>query len=107
AIECCVGQTIAITCGPQQHTIVLAGLSQRPDDLYLSPIRHQTFCDDEHSVAVCAKAKKNSTSYIVRSPHKETTMNNYVPYIWRKNYCNSGTWPEKVLQNAHEKHGNI
>ena len=30
-------------------------------------------------------------------------MNNYVPYIWRKNYCNSGPWPEKVLQNAHEK----
>jgi hypothetical protein len=30
-------------------------------------------------------------------------MNNHVPYIWRKNYCNNGPWPEKVLQTAHEK----
>jgi hypothetical protein len=29
-------------------------------------------------------------------------MNNHVPYIWRKNYCNNGR-PEKVLQTAHEK----
>jgi len=51
---------------------------------------------------VYAKPKKNSTSYSVRSTHKETTMNNSVPYIWRKNYCNNGPWPEKVLQTAHE-----
>ena len=30
-------------------------------------------------------------------------MNNHVPYIWRKNYRNSGPWPEQVLQTAHEK----
>jgi hypothetical protein len=30
-------------------------------------------------------------------------MNNYVPYIWRKNYGNNGPWPETVLQTAHEE----
>jgi hypothetical protein len=29
-------------------------------------------------------------------------MNNHVPYIWRKNYCNNEPWPEKVLQTTHE-----
>jgi ATP-binding cassette, subfamily B, bacterial CvaB/MchF/RaxB len=87
---------------PQQHTEVPAGLSQRSDDLYLGPIRHETFCDDEHSGAVRVKPKKKSISYSVRSAHKET-MNNDVPYVWRKNYSNNGTWPEKVLQTAHEK----
>jgi hypothetical protein len=31
---------------------VLAELSQRPAELYLGVIRHQTFCDDEHSIVV-------------------------------------------------------
>jgi hypothetical protein len=30
-------------------------------------------------------------------------MNNYMPYVWRKDYSNNGPWPEKVLQTAHEK----
>jgi hypothetical protein len=30
-------------------------------------------------------------------------MNNHVPYIWRKNYCNTGPWPEKVQRGVHEK----
>jgi len=29
-------------------------------------------------------------------------MNNFVLYIWRKNYCNNGPRPEKVLQTGHE-----
>ena len=34
------------------------GLSQRPDDLYQRLICHRTFCDDEHSVTMRAKPKK-------------------------------------------------
>ena len=30
-------------------------------------------------------------------------MNNYVPYVWQKDYSNNGPWPEKVLQTAHER----
>jgi hypothetical protein len=30
-------------------------------------------------------------------------MNNFVPYVWRKNYSNNGPWLEKVLQTAHER----
>ena len=30
-------------------------------------------------------------------------MNNHVPYIWRKNYRNTGPWPEKVLQTCARK----
>jgi len=88
---------------PQQHPVVLAGLSQRSDDLHLGPIRQETFCDDEHSASVCGRAKKKTKNYNARSAHKETTINNDVPYIWRKNYSSNGTWPEKGLQTAHEK----
>jgi hypothetical protein len=37
-------------------TIVLAGLSQRQDDLYVGLIRHRTFCDDEHSYLCVSEA---------------------------------------------------
>ena len=30
-------------------------------------------------------------------------MKDDLPYIWRKNYRNEATSPEKVLENAHEK----
>ena len=33
----------------------------------------------------------------------ETTMNENVPFIWRKNYRNEAISPERVLENAHEK----
>ena len=41
---------------PQQHTIVLAGLSQRQDDLYVGLIRHRTLCDNEHSYLCVSEA---------------------------------------------------
>ena len=39
-----------------QHTIVLAGLSQRQDYLYVGLIRHRTFRDDEHSYLCVSEA---------------------------------------------------
>ena len=30
------------------------------------------------------------------------TMNQYVPFIWRVNYCNQAAWPETFLEIAHE-----
>jgi hypothetical protein len=30
-------------------------------------------------------------------------MNEYVPYVWRKNYCNDERRSHKFLQVAHEK----
>jgi hypothetical protein len=40
--------------------IVIAGLLQRADDLYLGLYAARSFCDDEHSRAVRAKAKTHS-----------------------------------------------
>ena len=36
---------------------------RRPDDLYQSLIRHQTFCDDAHSVTMRAKPKKQFNNF--------------------------------------------
>ena len=30
-------------------------------------------------------------------------MNNYVPYVWRKDYSNNGPWPGKSFTNCARK----